>query len=150
MLTSKLPRAACALVLLLATASVALSDEVNRKGGPIRVKNIMGAKVNIKGGTSAGVVEDVVLTDEGVVEYLIVSRNGKLVTVPWEAAKFDHGKRVAVVEVTKEQFEKVPTYTAERYPSFYTPEYRTEVYKAYGLKPGQARRLERRLDRRDR
>jgi len=147
MLKSQFVRAACAS-LVLAAVSVALADKPVR--APVRGKGILGAKVTIKGGTQVGVVEDVVLTDEGVVDYLIVSRDGKLVTVPWDAAKFDHGKRVATIEVTKEQFEKIPTYTAEKYPAFDTTEYRTEVYKAYGLKPGQARRLERRLERRDR
>jgi len=148
MLKSNALRAACALVVLVAV-SVVLADKPVRKA-PVRGKGIIGAKVSVRGGTQVGVVEDVVLTDEGVVDYLIVSRSGKLVTVPWEAAKFDYGKRVATVEVTKEQFEKVPTYTEKDYPDFYATEYRTDVYKAYGMKPGQARRLERRLERRDR
>jgi len=148
MLKSNALRAACALVVL-AAVSVVLADKPVRKA-PVRGKGVIGAKVVVKGGTNVGVVEDVVLTDEGVVDYLIVSRDGKLVTVPWDAAKFDYEKRVATIPVTKEVFEKVPTYTAKDYPDFYTTGYRTDVYKAYGLKPGQARRLERRLERRDR
>ena len=95
-----------------------------------------------------GTVEDIVLSDEGVVDYLIVSNDGKLVTVPWDAAKFDFGKRMATVNIAPERFQQIPTYTTTNYPNFYAPAYRTEVYKAYGLTPGQQRRLERRQERR--
>jgi len=149
MLRRNVFRAACTFVVVLAVTSVALADQPARRA-PVRGKGVIGAKVLVRGGTSVGVVEDVVLTDEGVVDYLIVDRDGKLVTVPWDAVKFDHGKRVATIPVTREVFERVPTYTVKEYPDFYTTEYRRDVYKYYGLTPGQARRLERRQERRDR
>jgi len=110
----------------------------------VRAKQVLGTRVNIRGGTAVGTVDDIVLSDEGVVEYLIVAHEGKMVTVPWEAAKFDYEKRAATVNITQEQYRTIPTYTTERYPNFYTPTYRTEVYRYYGLTPGQGRRLERR------
>ena len=76
-------------------------------------KSILGAKVSLRGGTSAGTVEDIVLSNEGVVDYLVVSSGGKYVTVPWDAAKFDHGKRIATIDLTQEQYQKIPTYTAK-------------------------------------
>jgi len=115
-----------------------------RPGMAVRAKQILGTRVNIRGGTAVGTVDDIVLSDEGVVEYLIVAHEGKMVTVPWEAAKFDYEKRAATVNITQEQYRTIPTYTTERYPNFYTPTYRTEVYRYYGLTPGQGRRLERR------
>ena len=91
-------------------------------------------------------MDDFVLSDEGVVDYLIVNDGGKLVTVPWEAARFDFEKRTATIEITRERYKEIPTFTVETYPSFYAPEYRTRVYKIYGLTPGAARRLERRIE----
>ena len=139
-------------VLLAASALLAAQERPAVRPGDGRVarapRSILGSRVMIQGGTSVGTVEDVVLSDEGVVDYLIVARDGKMVTVPWDAAKFDYEKRVVTVPVTQEVFRKVPTFTSERYPNFYTPTYRTQVYEAYGLTPGAARRLERRLERR--
>ena len=83
----------------------------------------------------------------GVIDYFIVSDGSKMVTVPWEAAKFNFEKRTAVINITQEQYRQIPTFTSERYPEFYTPTYRTEVYKLYGLTPGQERRFERRINR---
>jgi hypothetical protein len=113
----------------------------------IRARSLLGTKISLQGGTQAGTIEDFVLSDEGVIDYVIVSNNGKLVTVPWDAAKFNWQSRTAVINVTPQVFQQVPTYTVEQYPNFYAPTYRTQIYKSWGLTPGQERRLERRLNR---
>lgn len=111
----------------------------------IRAKQILGAKVNIQGDMAVGTVDDIVLDDHGNVDYLIVANSdGQLVTVPWDAVRFNLDKRLAIVHVAPKQFEQVPTYTATQYPAFATPAYRTQVYQAYGLTPGQQRRAIRR------
>jgi len=112
-------------------------------GSTVRARSILGSKVSISGGRSAGTVEDIVMSNDGVVEYLVVSDGGRLRTVPWEATRFDYGRRAATIDIAPERFEKIPTYTTERYPNFYAPTYREQVYKYYNLKPGQQRRLER-------
>ena len=114
-----------------------------------RAKEVLGSKVNIQGNASVGTVDDIVFNDDGVIEYLIATTaDNKLFTIPWEAAKFNFQQRVAVINVTQERFRTIPTYTVETYPMFYTPAYRTEIYRVYGLTPGQERRLERRIERR--
>ena len=105
-----------------------------------RAKQILGTKVSITGDINIGTVDDVVFNDAGQVEYLIVANDGKLVTVPWEAAKFNFDKRVATVNITQEQYRVIPTYTVREYPVFFEPEYRTRVYGWYGLKPRPWRR----------
>lgn len=140
-------RSAAALSLVAAFAAPSSAEDApDRRAGTstVRAKSILGAKVTLKGGTAAGTVEDIVLSNEGVVDYLIVSNRGKLVTVPWDAARFDYEKRMATIDITQDVYEKIPTYTTERYPEFYTPAYRGQVYKHYGLTPGRERRLERR------
>lgn len=137
-------RSASALALLITLSQSAPAQDRDA----VRAKSVLGAKVSIQGGTGVGTVEDIVLSNEGVVDYLIVSDGGKLVSVPWEAAKFNYQQRSATINITQDQYRQIPTFTPERYPNFYTPEYRTQVYRYYGLTPGQERRLERRLDRR--
>jgi hypothetical protein len=115
-----------------------------------RAKEVLGTKMSIEGNTNIGTVDDIVLSEEGVIQYLIVTTaDNKLFTVPWEAAKFDWARRTAVLNINQERLRTIPTYTVETYPQFYTPTYRTEIYRVYGLTPGEARRLERRIERRD-
>jgi len=109
-----------------------------------RAKQVLGTKVNIQGNVSIGTVEDIVFDDAGTVEYLIVDNGGKLVSVPWEAAKFNFEQRTAVVNITQEQFRTIPTYTVQTYPQFFAPAYRTQVYKFYGMTPRERRIIERR------
>ena len=140
----------CAFAFVSAMAGASLAQAEEKEGakpapGPgqhYRAKQILGSKVTIEGGTEVGTVEDIVLDDGGNVDYLVVANSDdKLVTVPWDAAKFNVGKRVAVVHITPEKFQEVPTYTPDQYPVFSTPAYRNQTYRYYGLTPSQQRRI---------
>jgi PRC-barrel domain len=100
-----------------------------------RAKQVLGSKVHIQGDFSIGSVDDLVFNDSGNVEYLIVANEGKLVTVPWEAAKFNFEKQTASLNITQAQYKVIPTYTVREYPVYFEPAYRTQVYKWYGLTP---------------
>jgi hypothetical protein len=112
-------------------------------GQTFRAKQVLGTKVYIAGNVAVGTVDDLVFDDAGNLDYMIVLNEGKLVTLPWEAATFDFGKKTAVVSITAEKYRVIPTYTVTTYPAFYTPTYRTEIYSSYGLTPRELRRLER-------
>ena len=109
-----------------------------------RAKDVLASKVNISGNVGIGAVDDIVFSDDGYIEYLVVNNNNKLVTVPWEAAKFNFEKRTAVINITPEKFNQIPTYSVERYPVFTAPNFRVETYRHYGLTPAQERRAIRR------
>ena len=146
-------RAASAALLLTVGALPVLAADPPRVitaapavGNHFRAKQVMGTKILIGGNTAIGTVEDLVFDDAGNLEYLIVSTdNNKLVSVPWDAAKWDLDKKVGTLGITVEQYKTIPTFTTTTYPSFYTPTYRTETYKFYGLTPRELRRIERRL-----
>ena len=108
-----------------------------------RVKQLLGTTVHIEGELAVGIVDDVVFDDNGAIEYMIVLNEGKLVSIPWEAAKFNFEKRSATVNIAPARFQKIPTFTVDHYPIFSTPAYRNQTYQYYGLTPGQARRLNR-------
>jgi sporulation protein YlmC with PRC-barrel domain len=111
-----------------------------------RAKQILGTKIMIQNGTAIGTVDDLVFDEAGNMEYLLVSTgDNKLITVPWDAAKWDLEKKTGTVNITQDVYKTIPTYTTTTYPQFYTPTYRTQVYRAYGLTPRDLRRIERRL-----
>jgi len=114
-------------------------------GNTFRAKQILGTKIMVQNSTAAGTVEDLVFDDAGNLDYLIVSTGeGKLLTVPWDAAKFDPEKKTATLAITQDVWKTIPTYTPTTYPQFYAPAYRTDIYKVYGLTPRELRRIERR------
>ena len=135
------------IALMAVVSSVNLAAAEGDDAIVYRAKEILGSKVHVAGDSSVGAVDDIVLDDHGNVDYLIVVTSDKnLVTVPWDAAMFNIKSRVASVKIELNQFKKVPTYTADEYPVFSTPAYRTQIYKAYGLTPEQTRRAIRRAN----
>lgn len=108
-----------------------------------RAKQILGSKIMIQNNTAIGTVDDIVFDDAGNLEYLVVANDGKMVAVPWEAAKFDLKSQTAVVNITPEVYKTIPTFTATTYPEFFVPTYRTTTYKMYGVTPRELRRIER-------
>ncbi len=142
--------ASAALVALATTTAFA---QVPATGSPapvkgansqFRAKQILGSQIMIQGNTAVGTVDDLVFDEAGNLEYLVVENAGKLSTVPWEAAKFDLEKKMAVLPLTAAQYNLIPTYTTTTYPSYYTPAYRTQMYKFYNLTPRELRRIDRR------
>ena len=142
--------ASAALVALATTTAFA---QVPATGSPapvkgansqFRAKQILGSQIMIQGNTAVGTVDDLVFDEAGNLEYLVVENAGKLSTVPWEAAKFDLEKKMAVLPLTVAQYNLIPTYTTTTYPSYYTPAYRTQMYKFYNLTPRELRRIDRR------
>ena len=128
-----------------ATERAAGNDEQNQNTQPYtpyRAKQILGSAVSVQGGEKVGTVDDIVFNQDGEIEYMIVTDgNNKLVTVPWQAANFDLNTRTAQLSVTTDKYRTAPSYDANTYPQFYTPAYRTEVYRSYGLTPREMRRL---------
>lgn len=132
------------IVAAIAGSSLVTADDKSPASSPhYRAKQILGSKVSIDGKMEVGIVDDIVLDEHGNVDYLIVVNedNNKLVTVPWDATRFNAEKRSAVVRIAPEKYKRIPTYTIEQYPLFSTPTYRTQTYKYYGLTPAAERRL---------
>ncbi len=133
---------AICVAMLIDNMAQAQAPRPTADGQPAyRAKQVIGAKVSIQGNIVIGTVDDIIFADDGYVEYLTVVNDGKLVTVPWQAAQFNFEQRTAVVNITSEQFRVIPTFTVERYPAFFAPTFRTEIYKHFGLGPPPDRKL---------
>ena len=142
-MTTTLLRAGALTACLIASSSAFAQPPGTQPGAAAhyRAKQVLGTRILIQGDTAVGTVDDIVFDGAGNLEYLIVENAGKLVTVPFEAARFDLERRTAVLPLTAEQYRVIPTYTPAAYPAYYTPAYRTEVYRYYGLTPRELRRV---------
>ncbi len=130
----------------LAGATLLAEDQPtsDKDSGPhFRAKQIIGSKVTIDENQSVGTVDDIVMDQNGNVDYLIVIQDNKLVSIPWDAAQFNAEKRQAVVHITPAKYQEIPTYAPNQYPTFTNP-YRVKTYQYFGLTPHQQRRMIRR------
>jgi hypothetical protein len=131
---------------VLAGVTLLAQDQPNpdKDTGPhYRAKQILGSKVTIDENQSVGTVDDIVMDQNGNVDYLIVIQDNKLVSIPWDATQFNAEKRQAIVHIAPAKYQEIPTYAPNQYPTFNAP-YRVKTYQYFGLTPHQQRRLIRR------
>src|SRR5207302_3733942 len=86
----------------------------------------------------------------GCLDYVVVAYEQNFVLVPWTAATVDFSRRVVRVDVTREKFREVPTFTRDRWPDLRDVQYTQRVQAVFGVRGGrQTESNYRREDRRD-
>jgi len=94
----------------------------------------MGAKVTMERGESSfGKVTDIVLSEGGCVEYLIISYEDELVPVPWGVVKYDVGERTVAIttSVTKEKLRDV-RFRSGSWPNFHEDRWMRNMKTVWG------------------
>lgn len=118
--TRALPLGGLAWGLLLLGTSWAMAQapvrEEIRTTQIRRISSLMGAPVQLQAGGTFGKVEDLVISDNGCIEYAVVGTEEKLIAVPFSLARMDFGRRVFTVDVERERFLKAPSFTRQRFP----------------------------------
>ena len=93
---------------------------------------VMGANVVLQEGPTVGRVEDFVITDGGCIDYVVVSYESKYVLVPWTVTTWS-GDRAIRVNITRERFRDVPTFTRDQWPNLSDTQYIQRVRTAWGV-----------------
>jgi hypothetical protein len=109
-----------------------------------RVSSVIGARVTIREDVPIGAIEDVVLSEDGCIDFLVVAYESRLILVPFSVARLDFERRTAFIDITREKFRSVPTFTKDRWPSLTDRRFVSEIHTAFGIEPGHERRFERR------
>src|SRR5262245_14030603 len=108
-----------------------------------RGSKVIGQNVRDAQGKNIGKIEDVMIDSKGHVPFAVMSFGGflgmgeKYFAVPWTAMRFDRdGKDVdaVVLDVTKEQLEKAPSFTRDNWPDTRDPKWREEQQRAWGAR----------------
>jgi sporulation protein YlmC with PRC-barrel domain len=140
---------ALAFGLVFATSGLAMAQVTETRtvttypDGTRRVGQIIGSNIRLQDGTNYGRVEDVVLDDDGSIDYVVVSREGQYGLLPWSAARVDYGQRVVTYDVTPQAVQPF-FFAPNAWPNYSAPEYRTRVRNVF---PRAARREIRRIER---
>jgi PRC-barrel domain len=123
-------------------------EKVAARAGTRRITEVIGARVTIQNNLSVGKVEDLVINENGCIDYLVVLNEDKYVLVPWTSADVSFERRAVAIEIAQERFREVPTFTRDRWPNLSDRAYVEKLNTYYGVRPGRERRIERRQDRR--
>ena len=99
----------------------------------VKLSRILKSKVVIQQDQPAGTVTDVVLSDAGCVEYIVVSNEDQYYVVPYTAAQVRYTDQIVFVDMAPAQFQNVTYFGANNWPNLYAPAYRNQIYSFYGL-----------------
>jgi sporulation protein YlmC with PRC-barrel domain len=106
----------------------------------LRADAIIGLAVINEQGQQLGEVEDLIVTNDGRIGYLVISRGGllgfgsKLCAIPWDAANARIHEYALIVGLSKEQFESAPTF--ESWAELGNSDYEQQVRAYYGEESG--------------
>lgn len=128
--------------------AVAAGTEPGMKEGPMtgsesfRASDLMGMKVTNDQGEQLGDVNDIVISDTGRVQYLILSQGGvpgignKMIPVPFFAVRVNTmGNEVILSNIDKKKLEQAPSFTKEEWQSIGGPDFEEKVYSYYAPEP---------------
>jgi hypothetical protein len=138
--------------LVLAGAGTTRAQNAGGRGfsQPRRMSSVLGANVTLERGGDVGKVEDVVLNDSGCPEYVVIRYEDGYVAVPWTFVTVNFEDRVVRLDVTRDRFRDIPTFSRDRWPDFAGGEYRKKLRKVFGADfERRGRRTEENAERRE-
>ncbi|MCA1695210.1 MAG: PRC-barrel domain-containing protein [Actinobacteria bacterium] len=121
--------------LLMAAGSLAHGQETAvvtpTEGTEVRrVSQILGSTVQLQGVNNFGKVEDIVLSDNGGIGYLVVSANGKYAMLPWNAGNVNYAQRVVTYDVTPQAIQ--PFYFQRNaYPNISAQQFTSQMQQVF-------------------
>lgn len=101
-----------------------------------RASNIIGLTVTNDQHQDLGKIADLILSSDGRVSYVVISRGGilgvgdKLSAIPWQASNPRIHEKALVVDISKERFEKAPSFAS--WAEFKTTGFESKVRAYYG------------------
>ncbi len=125
---SKLNALVCGLIL--AAAGPATGQEA-RPTELRMVSQVIGSSVLLQDGVNYGKVEDIVLNEDGCIEYVVVSREDRYALMPWAVARVDYGRRAVIFDVTPQVVQPL-FFARDAWPNVADPQFGRRVGDVFG------------------
>jgi hypothetical protein len=109
----------CCLFLLIADRafSQARPREETRSPSQVgKVSTVIGASVQLKAGGAFGKIDDIIIDDQGCIDFVIVVFEDKLFAVPFSITRVDFAKWVVTLDTERELLLKAPSFTRTKFP----------------------------------
>lgn len=89
---------------------------------------LIGTNVSLQGGTRYGKIHEFVISEQGCIDYVIVSHDNRFIPVPWSVTTYDADQRVVMLDIEQDRIKTIPTYV--EYTEFTNPAFVTK-YNAF-------------------
>ena len=103
-----------------------------------RVSKILGKKVISQKGEDLGKIEDLMLSKEACLDYIILAPGGllgtgdRLIPIPWKALKTGAQADTIIIDMDKSQLEKAPSFESKTWPNFTDSEWYGKIREFFG------------------
>ncbi|RJQ48424.1 MAG: PRC-barrel domain containing protein [Desulfobacteraceae bacterium] len=110
-----------------------MSMRSGAKASEILDKSIVNAQ-----GEELGQVEDLIVSSNGEISHLIISKGGvlgvgeDLIPIPWSTAQASFQDDKLVVNLEKEKLDQAPSFKSDSWDEFFSPGYQENVRSYYG------------------
>lgn len=109
-----------------------------------RLTQVIGSNVVLQGDTRYGTIEDFVLNDDGCIEFVVVSYEGKRALMPWAVAKVNYGQKTVTFDVAPKVVQPL-FFAPNAWPNTTDPQFGTRMRDVFG--PRALRREIRKMER---
>lgn len=103
-----------------------------------RVSKIIGKKVISQKGEDLGKIEDLMLSKDACLDFIILAPGGslgtgdRLIPIPWKAVKTGAQADTIIIDMDKSQLEKAPSFESKKYPNFTDSEWYGKIRDFFG------------------
>ena len=103
-----------------------------------RVSKILGKKVISQKGEDLGKIEDLVLSKDACLDYIVLAPEGllgtgdRLIPIPWKAVKTGAQADTIIINMDKSQLEKAPNFESKKWPNFTDSEWYGKIRDFFG------------------
>lgn len=98
-----------------------------------RISAVVGGSVRLSAGASIGKIEDIVISDQGCIEYVIVSYHDRFVPIPWSVATVRFEDRVVLLDIDQARFDEIPTFARNEFNVLANVEFTNKVHKTFNV-----------------
>jgi len=106
----------------------------------MRLTQLLSSEIQLQGGQGVGTVSDLVLNQDGNVQFLLGANatNQQLFTIPAQAANFNFENLAFTLPLTAQQFQSLPTFATDAVPNFGSEAFQQSLATTFGLEGANA------------
>jgi hypothetical protein len=116
----KIPSGLACLLLLGGTSGAfgqaQVREETRTTTTVRRVSTFIAASVELQAGGTFGRVEDVIINDEGCIDFVVIAFEEKLIAVPFTLTRVDFARKVVFLNAERDFLLRAPTFQRDRFP----------------------------------